>query len=119
MAETRKLRPSGTTPAQETELSELATNPALDNRTGDQRPQNVGVTPQQVDGPEVASETNVSGAQNTALKPQQIPGPEVGEFAEHDERIRKEHPEWFTSEKDTGEPLGMRSEGPHGRGEDK
>ncbi|MGH8627867.1 MAG: hypothetical protein ACREYC_22225 [Gammaproteobacteria bacterium] len=119
MAETRKLRPSGTTVGMESELSELGVNPALDNRTGDQRPRRDDSTPQQIDGPEITSETHASGEQNTALKPQQIPGPETGDFAGHDERARREHPEWFTSEKDTGKPLGMRSEGPHGRGEDK
>lgn len=82
----------GTTAAQVSEYEALGVNPQLDNRTGDQRPRKV----------------------EWPAKPQQIPGAEVGHFQEHAEKYRALADKF----KDNGEPLGSRSLGAHGLGED-
>jgi hypothetical protein len=68
------------------ELADLGIDARLDNRTGDQRP----TVP-------------------TKPKPQQIDGPEVGHEREHAEQNPP-------VEDELGEPLGTKSEGPHGLG---
>lgn len=73
------------------EYAALGVNPRLDNRLGDQRP----ILPR-------------------TPKPQQIDGPEVGHFAEHAEQFAGEFEE--AVRKIDGEPIGSKSEGPHGRG---
>lgn len=62
-------------------------DPALDNRTGADRPH-----------------------LSDAVKPQQVDGPEVGHIAEH----AAAHPD--EDHDPDGEVLGAKSEGPHGRG---
>lgn len=87
------VRTGGTSEAQAEEYAALGVNPALDNRTGDQRPQASGLAP----------------------KPQQYPGPEVGHFEEHAEQYGDQFREAFgVGEVDS---LGMHSGGPHGRGD--
>lgn len=81
----------GTTEAQQDEYGTLGVNPALDNRTGDQRPY-VAEYP---------------------AKPQQIPGPEVGHFAEHAEKHRALADKFARKD----DALGMRSPGRHGLGD--
>lgn len=73
------------------EYAKLGINPKLDNRLGDQRPFDTG-----------------------QVKPQQIDGPEVGHYAEHAEQFRAEFEEAIAPPQ--GDPIGARSEGPHGRG---
>jgi hypothetical protein len=85
----------GTTEAQQEEYAALGINPALDNRTGRQRP----------------------GARGFAAKPQQFPGPEVGHFAEHAEEYGGAFDAEFGLDDD--EAVGMHSRGPHGRGDDR
>jgi len=85
----------GTTEAQSEEYAALGVNPALDNRTGDQRPRAAGFAP----------------------KPQQFPGPEVGHFAEHADEVGPVFEETFGVEDDAA--AGMHSRGPHGRGDDR
>lgn len=82
----------GTTEAQADEYEALGVNPSLDNRTGDQRP-----------------------ILAKGVKPQQIDGPEVGHFAEHAERFAEEAKNVLSAVPE-GEVVGMKSEGPHGRG---
>jgi len=89
----RKRRAAGTTPEAAAELEALGVDPRLDNRTGDQRPTAPG-----------------------PLKPQQFPGPEVGHFAEHAEEVGGEFTE--ATARAVGEPVGMRSTGALGRGDD-
>lgn len=83
----------GTTTAQQAEFKKLGVNPALDNRTGDQRP-----------------------VLSPRLKPQQVPGPEVGHFAEHHE----EYGDLAAEARGTveGEVMGMKATGPLGRNEE-
>jgi hypothetical protein len=88
------LRTGGTSEAAAEEYARLGVNPALDNRTGDQRPQRRGLEP----------------------KPQQFDGPEVGHFEEHAEEHGGEFRELFGG--GDVDPVGMRSEGPHGRGDE-
>ena len=83
----------GTTTAQQAEFKKLGVNPALDNRTGDQRP-----------------------VLATKLKPQQIPGPEVGHFAEHAEEYGDRAADTCVAVE--GEVLGMKATGPMGRNEE-
>lgn len=83
-----KDKPVETADAVPDELRELGVNPALDNRTGDQRPQ----------------------AAEWPAKPQQVDGPEVGRLAEHAEKVG----DTFTPA--SGDPIGAKSEGPHGLG---
>jgi hypothetical protein len=75
------------------EYEELGVDVRLDNRLGDQRPH-----------------------LNPVLKPQQIDGPEVGHFGEHADEMREEFQEALGGP--AGDPVGMRSLGPLGRGED-
>lgn len=85
-------RASGTvTDAQAAEYDQVGVNVALDNRTGDQRPQR----------------------QDFPAVPQQVDGPEVGHFAEHAEQT-KGLASKFAAKGDR--PVGMKSEGPHGLG---
>lgn len=72
------------------ELQALGVNPQLDNRTGRGRPQRW----------------------ESHAKPQQFPGPEAGHVAEHGQRYKETPPG-----PPTGDPLGMYSGGPHGRGD--
>jgi len=88
-----KRRAAGTTPEAAAELEALGVDPRLDNRTGDQRPQAPG-----------------------PLKPQQFAGPEVGHFAEHAEDNSAEFEE--ATARGPGEPVGMRSTGQLGRGDE-
>lgn len=90
----RKIRLRGVTEAAGQELDALGVDPRLDNRTGDQRP-----------------------TANPVPKAQQFDGPEVGHFGEHADGVRAEFEEAVSGP--TGEPLGMRSLGQHGRGEDE
>lgn len=85
----------GTTEAQAEEYAAAGVNPALDNRTGRQRP----------------------GARGLAPKPQQFPGPEVGHFAEHEAEYGGAFNEAFGEDDD--DAVGMHSRGPHGRGDDR
>jgi hypothetical protein len=85
------LRGGGVTEAAAEEYKELGVNARLDNRTGNQRP-----------------------TLPPYLKPQQIDGPEVGHFEEHAEKVRALAEERLATVQ--GEPLGMKAEGPYGRG---
>lgn len=89
----RKRRVAFSTPEAAAELEALGVDPRLDNRTGDQRPTAPG-----------------------PLKPQQFAGPEVGHFGEHADDNRAEFEE--ATRHDVGEPVGMRSSGALGRGDD-
>lgn len=77
------------------EYAALGVNPALDNRMGDQRPRTGALAP----------------------KPQQVPGPEVGHFGAHDDEVGDDFREQFGAAAQ-GDAVGMRAEGPHGRGEE-
>ncbi len=85
----RPRRTGGVTAAAAEELSQLGVNPALDNRTGDQRPEMV----------------------EWPAKPQQVDGPEVGHFAEHAEQFGD-----AASKSTPAAPAGTKAEGPHGLG---
>lgn len=95
MDRVRRFSNGGVTEAQAEELDRLGVNPALDNRTGNQRPRKV----------------------EWPAKPQQVPGSvEVGHFEEHAEKTRHLAEKFGPGD---GEVLGMRSEGRHGLGDDE
>lgn len=88
MADPKDEKKAAATPAAAEKKTETAdVDPALDNRTGDQRPH-----------------------LSDEVKPQQVDGPEVGHLAEHAEKFPA------TDSEAEGEVLGAKSEGPHGRG---
>ena len=83
----------GVTEAMAAEFEEHGIIPALDNRTGRERP----------------------SRREFRAKPQQFPGPEVGHFAEHAEKAGGAFDEEFGAPADGGPMPGMHSGGPHGR----
>lgn len=91
VARSSGLRSGGVTEAAAEEYKALGVNARLDNRTGNQRP-----------------------TLPPYLKPQQIDGPEIGHFEEHAEKVRALAEERLATVQ--GEPLGMKAEGPYGRG---
>ena len=91
---TSGARTASNTEAQQEEYAASGQNPALDNRTGNQRP----------------------GKSGWAPKPQQFPGPEVGHFAEHAEKYGAEFAKEFGGGDDDAE-VGS-TYGPHGRGDE-
>lgn len=92
-ARTSGARSGGVGERQQEEYASAGINPALDNRTGDQRPTKRGF----------------------AAKPQQYPGPEVGHFAEHADGLRGEFEEAFGGGDEPAERA--HTGGPHGRGD--